>query len=128
MNENLIINNGDSIQIISEDSIKIMKTQNKSTNDINLNSDSLLDIKETKDMDSNSINTISINQEIPIINNPNSTPLTVQDNQKKLILFKNEEGEFIKILRSLSDLTDQQIRIIEVRYLSVLRKYIYVVS
>jgi hypothetical protein len=64
----------------------------------------------------------TVNQDLPIIINPNAVTLQSQDG-RKIVMFKENDEEFIKILRSLNELTDQQIRIIEVRYLNVLNEY-----
>jgi len=64
----------------------------------------------------------TVNQDLPIINNSNAITLQSQDG-RKLQKFNNNDEEFIKILRSLNNLSDQQIRIIEVRYLNVLSEY-----
>jgi hypothetical protein len=73
-----------------------------------------------KDEETDSIFTVQ--QDIPIIINPNAVTLQSQDG-RKIIMFKENDEEFIKILRSINELSDQQIRIIEVRYLNVLTEY-----
>ena len=82
---------------------------------VNLN---IENIKKEEDNNSN----FSIESDLPIVNNTNVPTLQSQDSSK-ITIFKNSDDEFVKILRSLSDLTDQQIRIIEVRYLSILNEY-----
>jgi hypothetical protein len=73
--------------------------------------------------DKSSVTTLSDNQyDITIPDNPNAITIKKQDFNEIKIFNKTEE-EFIKILRSFPDLTDQQVRTIEVRYLSILRKY-----
>ena len=75
------------------------------------------------EQDDKSTDTLQSDQyEIPPIINPNAISIFVQDT-KPIELHEKTEEEFIKILRSLQGLTDIQIRIIEVRYLSILRKY-----
>jgi len=83
-----------------------------------------LENSPTKIQDDNkSVDTLSTEQyELPVIFNPNTVSITIQD-AEPVVLFQKTDEEFIKILRSLSSLSDQQIRIIEVRYLSILRKY-----
>jgi hypothetical protein len=75
---------------------------------------------DRKDDEDDSIFTMQ--PDIPIIINPNAVTLQSQDG-RKLIKYNNNDDEFIKILRSLSELSDQQIRIIEVRYINVLTEY-----
>lgn len=80
-----------------------------------------LEIK-VQEHDDKSTDTLPSEQyEIPPIINPNAVPIIIQDNIPIQLHLKTEE-EFIKILRSLQGLTDIQVRIIEVRYLSILRK------
>ena len=75
------------------------------------------------EQDDKSTDTLQSDQyDIPPIINPNAISIFVQD-AKPIELHEKTEEEFIKILRSLQGLTDIQIRIIEVRYLSILRKY-----
>lgn len=75
------------------------------------------------EQDDKSTDTVQSEQyEMPSINNPNAISIFVQDTQP-IELHQKTEEEFIKILRSIQGLTDIQIRIIEVRYLSILRKY-----
>jgi len=73
--------------------------------------------------DNKSTNTVPSDQyEIPVIVNPNAKPILEQDTTP-IVIYEKTEEQFIKILRSIQGLTDQQIRIIEVRYLSILRAY-----
>jgi hypothetical protein len=75
------------------------------------------------EQDDKSTDTVQSEQyEMPSINNPNAVSIFIQDTQP-IELHQKTEEEFIKILRSIQGLTDIQIRIIEVRYLSILRKY-----
>jgi len=73
-----------------------------------------------KEEEEDSIFTIQSN--LPTIVNPNSLKLHSQDGGK-VERFKDNDDEFIKILRSLEELSDLQIRTIEVRYLNVLSEY-----
>ena len=91
-----------------------------STEQVNLNINTINTPIALKDEDENS--EFTIQQDLPVIINTNALSLQVQDKQK-IKLFNDSDDEFIKIVRSLSDLTDQQIRIIEVRYLNVLLEY-----
>jgi hypothetical protein len=77
-------------------------------------------LKSKKYIDSEEEINVSVEESVNIIN----ISLEEQD-KKNVILYKNNKKEFIKILRSLPNLTPQQIRIIEVRYLDVINKYKY---
>ena len=101
----------------STDQINIIVPTNNENNE---NKENKENISPKKEDETDSIFTLQ--QDIPIIINPNAVTLQSQDG-RKIIMFKENDEEFIKILRSLNQLTDQQIRIIEVRYLNVLNEY-----
>jgi len=81
-----------------------------------------LDNKSPKKSEDDENSNYSVPSDIPVIINPNSKPIISQD-ELTVKKFENNDDEFIKILRSITELTDQQIRIIEVRYLSMLNEY-----
>ena len=93
---------------------------NTTTDQVNLNINSISTPSIKKEDDESSEFTVL--QDIPVVHNINAQSLQVQDTQE-IKSFTNRDDEFIKLVRSLSDLTDQQIRIIEVRYLSVLTDF-----
>ena len=77
-------------------------------------------LKSKKYIDSEEDINVSVEESVNIIN------ISIDEQDKKnVILYKNNKQEFIKILRSLPNLTPQQIRIIEVRYLDLINKYKY---
>jgi len=96
------------------------KNLNKKDEDTNSNKKEDDTNSNKKEDDTNSI--FTVNQDLPVIINPNAVTLQSQDG-RKITMFKENDEEFIKILRSLNELSDQQIRIIEVRYLNVLNEY-----
>jgi len=106
-----------------EISISISPNENKDFKNTNENNSPKKedDVNSNKkEDDTNSI--FTVNQNLPLIINPNAVTLQSQDG-RKITMFKENDEEFIKILRSLNELSNQQIRIIEVRYLSVLNEY-----
>ena len=88
---------------------------------ININSINTPSTSPSK-KDDDTTSEFSVISDLPVINNINAQSLQIQDG-KEIKKFYVRDDEFIKIVRSLSDLTDQQIRIIEVRYLTVLTEF-----
>lgn len=111
-----------SVSVSSNENKEFRKSNDnsKEVNDTNSNKKEDDTNSNKKEDDTNSIFTVT--QDVPIIINPNAVTLQSQDG-RKITMFKNNDEEFIKILRSLNELSDQQIRIIEVRYLNVLTEY-----
>ena len=75
-----------------------------------------------KSTDEESTFDLSTQPELPVIINTNVPTLHSQDNDK-IKIFEGNIEEFIKILRSIPELTDQQIRIIEIRFVSLIIDY-----
>jgi hypothetical protein len=95
--------------------VKIIIDPNES---IKVKNDNLSD----KSNEDDSTFDLSTQPELPVIINTNVPTLQSQDNGK-IKIFEGNVEEFVKILRSIPELTDQQIRIIEVRYVSMIIDY-----
>lgn len=94
----------------------IVEPNNIKTND-NVSTESF-----NKSNDDDSTFDLSTQPDLPVIINTNVPTLQTLDNDK-IKIFEGKEEEFVKILRSIPELTDQQIRIIEVRYVSMIIEY-----
>ena len=96
---------------------------NTSTDQVNLNINTInTPSASPSKKDDDTTSEFTVIPDLPVINNVNAQSLQIQDG-KEIKKFYDRDDEFIKIVRSLSDLTDQQIRIIEVRYLTVLTEF-----
>jgi len=108
--------------------VKIIIEPNESTKEKNnnvstkLNNDNLSTNSSNKSNDDDSTFDLSTQPDIPVIINTNVPTLQSQDTGK-IKIFEGTEEEFVKILRSISELSDLQIRIIEVRYISMIINY-----
>jgi hypothetical protein len=90
--------------------------QDNNIKEISKSNDTNLNLK--KDSDSDVDHTSSIDESTNIVN------ISIEEQDKKsVILHSNKTEEFIKILRSLPNLTPQQIRIIEIRYVNMIKEY-----
>jgi hypothetical protein len=99
--------------------VKINIESNESTK---VNNDNNSTNSSNKSNDDDSTFDLSTQPELPVIINTNAPTLQTLDNNK-IKIFEGKEEEFIKILRSIPELTEQQIRIIEVRYVAMIIDY-----